>query len=62
MKDTFVLEYRDTEENRLKSSLLSPIEVMFDDRANVLPPTWYTYWCTDLPFGSKIRITLELVE
>jgi len=62
MKESFELTLFDTELNVSKSTLLGPLEIMFDDPNNELPLSWYEFWNGNMPFGTKVRITLEVVE
>jgi hypothetical protein len=51
----------DDAETHKKLALLSPLETMFDHSKN--PLTLDYYWFSDhLPVGSKVRITMEVVE
>ena len=61
MKSEFTLTLNDNEKNRQKSAFLSRLEIMFDDVENPLPDSWYSL--NELvPWGSKVRIILEVVE
>ena len=61
MKTTFDQTLFDDAETHKKLTLLSPLEAMFDDVRNVFPPEYY--WFSDeLPVGSKVRVTFEVIE
>jgi len=51
----------DDEVTRKKLTILNTLETMFDDERNVLPPEYF-YFSDELPLGSKVRITFEVVE
>ena len=61
MKITFDMTLFDDEKNRKKLTILNKLETMFDDERNILPPE-YLYFSDDLPMGSKVRITFEVIE
>jgi len=42
-------------------TILNTLETMFDDERNILPPEYF-YFSDELPLGSKVRITFEVVE
>ena len=61
MKTTFEMTLFDDEETHKKLALLSPLETMFDHSKN--PLTLDYYWFSDhLPVGSRVRVTMEVVE
>jgi hypothetical protein len=51
----------DDERTRKKLTILNTLETMFDDERNILPPEYF-YFSDELPLGSKVRITFEVVE
>ena len=51
----------DDEQTRKKLTILNTLETMFDDERNVLPPEYF-YFSDELPLGTKVRITFEVVE
>lgn len=61
----FEMTLVDNPKNREKSSALCSLDIMFDDEANPLPEEWYSFWNAeagdDMPWGTKIRITLEVI-
>lgn len=57
---SFDLTLFDDEPTRKKLSLLSKLEVMFDDSRNELPQSYYNF-IGDIPFGAKVRVTFELL-
>lgn len=61
MKTTFDLTLFDDAETHKKLTLLSRLEAMFDDERNVLPPEYF-YFSDELPMGSRVRITFEVIE
>ena len=61
MKTTFDLTLFDDEDTRKKGRLLNRLELMFDDVRNPLPDEYYKL-VTEIPFGSKVRVTFEVVE
>lgn len=61
MKTTFELTLFDDEDTRKKGRLLNRLELMFDDVRNPLPDEYYKL-VTEIPFGSKVRVTFEVVE
>jgi hypothetical protein len=61
MKTTFDLTLFDDEDTRKKGRLLNRLELMFDDVRNPLPDEYYKF-VTEIPFGSKVRVTFEVVE
>lgn len=61
MKATFDMTLFDDEKTRKKLTVLSKLETMFDDERNILPPEYF-YFSDDLPVGSKVRITFEVME
>jgi hypothetical protein len=50
----------DDEKTRQKLTVLNRLETMFDDERNVLPPEYF-YFSDELPVGSKVRITFEVL-
>jgi len=61
MKTTFDLTLFDDEATRKKGRLLNRLELMFDDVRNPLPDEYYVL-TSEIPFGSKIRVTFEVIE
>jgi hypothetical protein len=61
MKTTFELTLFDDEDTRKKGRMLNRLELMFDDVRNPLPDEYYKF-VTEIPFGSKVRVTFEVVE
>jgi len=61
MKTTFDLTLFDDEATRKKGRLLNRLELMFDDVRNTLPDEYYKF-SDEIPFGSKIRVTFEVIE
>jgi hypothetical protein len=61
MKTTFELTLFDDEETRKKGRMLNRLELMFDDVRNPLPDEYYKI-SDEIPFGSKIRVTFEVIE
>lgn len=51
----------DDEVARKKLTILNTLETMFDDERNTLPPEYF-YFSDELPLGSKVRITFEVIE
>ena len=61
MKAIFDMTLFDDDMTRKKLTLLNTLEVMFDDERNVLPPEYF-YFSDELPLGSRVRITFEVIE
>ena len=61
MKATFDMTLFDDETTRKKLTVLNTLETMFDDERNILPPEYF-YFSDDLPVGSKVRMTFEVIE
>ena len=61
MKITFDMTLFDDEKNRKKLTCLNKLETLFDDERNILPEE-YLYFSDDLPMGSKVRITFEVID
>jgi hypothetical protein len=60
MKAEFPLTLFDDDRTKRKLGSMSKLEVMFDDARNTLPPEFF--WFSDeVPMGSTIMVTLELV-
>ncbi len=57
----FELTLFDDTETRQKLGVLSRFEAMFDDSRNELPPEYYKL-TDELPFGSTIRVTMEVIK
>lgn len=66
MKTEFEMTLFDNPKNREKCGVLSSLEIMFDDIDNPLPESWYTFWNSEaglnMPWGTKIKITLEVIK
>jgi hypothetical protein len=61
MKTTFDLTLFDDAETHKKLTMLNQLEAMFDHSKNTLPPEYF--WFSDeLPVGSKVRFTFEVIE
>ena len=60
MKTEFVLTYFDDESFSSKLDVLSKIESALDDARNELPDSFY-YFSDDLPLGTKVKVTMEVV-
>jgi hypothetical protein len=59
-KAEFELTFFDDVHFKRKLGALSKIEAAFDDNRNKLPPEYY--WFSDeVPLGSKVNITFELI-
>ena len=61
MKTTFDMTLFDDEKTLKKLTVLNTLETMFDDERNVLPPEYF-YFSDNLPLGSRVRITFEVIE
>jgi hypothetical protein len=61
MKTTFDMTLFDDEKTVKKLTVLNTLEAMFDDERNILPPEYF-YFSDDLPLGSRVRITFEVIE
>lgn len=61
MKAIIDMTLFDDEKTRKKLTILNTLETMFDDERNILPPEYF-YFSDELPLGSKVRITFEVVE
>lgn len=61
MKTTFDMTLFDDAETRKKLTMLSRLEAMFDDERNILPSEYF-YFSDDLPLGSRVRITFEVIK
>lgn len=61
MKTEFEMTLWDDEETAKKSSVLSPLEILFDHSKNRLPAEYF--WFSDaLPLGTRVKITFEMIE
>jgi hypothetical protein len=58
MKTTFALNLNDTPKNRGKESLLSKLEIAFDDEVNDLPDSYYNF-IEKMQYGKTYIITFE---
>lgn len=61
MKTTFDMTLFNDENTLKKLTVLNTLEIMFDDERNVLPPEYF-YFSDNLPLGSRVRITFEVIE
>ena len=61
MKTTFDMTLFNDEKTLKKLTILNTLETMFDDERNVLPPEYF-YFSDNLPMGSRVRITFEVIE
>ena len=61
MKAEFEITLFNDEETRKKLNILNRLETMFDDERNTLPPEYF-YFSDELPLGSKVRITFEVIK
>ena len=61
MKTTFDMTLFNDEKTLEKLTILNTLETMFDDERNVLPPEYF-YFSDNLPLGSRVRITFEVIE
>lgn len=61
MKTTFDMTLFDDEKTRKQLTILNCLETMFDDERNILPEE-YLYFSDDLPMGSTVRVTFEVIE
>ena len=61
MKTEFELTLFDNKKNRKKLGCMNTLEVLFDDEDNKLPEDYY-WFAEDIPLGTKIKVTLEVVE
>lgn len=66
MKTEFEMTLFDNPKNREKAHCLASLDIMFDDADNPLPESWYELWNSeagvDMPWGTKVKITLEVIE
>jgi hypothetical protein len=60
MKAEFILTYFNDEAFSNKLGLLSKIEAAFDDDRNNLPDSYY-YFSDDLPLGTRVKVTMEVI-
>ena len=61
MKAEFEMTLFDDEKTRKKLTFLNTLETMFDDERNILPPEYF-YFSDELPPGTKVRVTFEVIE
>ena len=61
MKSEFMLVLFDDDSVREKLKVLNCLETMFDDQRNSLPESLW-FFTDNLPMGSKVKLTFELVE
>lgn len=61
MKAEFEMTLFDDEETAKKLPMLNRLETLFDHSKNNLPEDYY--WFSDnLPVGSRVKITFEVIE
>ena len=61
MKTKFEMTLFDDEETAKKLTMLNRLEVLFDHSKNTLPEDYF--WFSDnLPLGSRVKITFEVME
>ena len=61
MKTEFEMTLWDDEETAKKLTMLNRLETLFDHSKNPLPEDYF--WFSDnLPVGSRVKITFEMVE
>lgn len=58
MKTSFTLKLDDIPLNRNKETMLSRLEIAFDDVNNVLPEDYY-FFVDHMEYGKTYRITFE---
>lgn len=56
MKTEFEMTLFDNPKNREKATVLSPLEIIFDDSDNPEIPN------IDVPWGAKIKVSIEVIE
>jgi hypothetical protein len=61
MKAIVEMTLFDDDKTRKKLTILNTLETMFDDERNTLPPEYF-YFSDELPIGTKVRITFEVIE
>jgi len=61
MKATFEMTLWDDEETAKDLTVLNRLEALFDHSKNSLPEEYY-WFSDDLPVGSRVRITFEVLE
>lgn len=61
MKTTFEMTLWDDEQTRKNLTVLNRLEALFDHSGNTLPDEYY-YFSDELPVGSRVRITFEVIE
>lgn len=65
MKVEFEMQLYDNAKNRAKTQWASAIDIMFDDMDNNLPDSWLILngeAGIDIPWGSKFKFTIEVME
>jgi hypothetical protein len=60
-KVSFELTLFDDEKTKNKEEYMNRLEIMLDGERNPLPEEYY-YFSDEIPFGRKVRVTLEEVE
>jgi hypothetical protein len=61
MKTSFDLTLFDDWETERKLEFLNRLETLFDHTKNTLPNEYYQF-SDNLPIGSKVRVTFEVIE
>lgn len=61
MKTSFDLTLFDDWETERKLEFLNKLETLFDHTKNTLPSEYY-HFSDNLPIGSKVRVTFEVIE
>ena len=61
MKATFAMTLWDDEETAKNLTILNRLEALFDHSKNSLPEEYF-FFSDELPVGSKVRITFEVIE
>jgi hypothetical protein len=68
MKTEFELTLNETADNIRKTNCMMALDIMFDDKHPncKLPDEWYSFWNNEagsvMPWGTKVKITLEVVS
>jgi hypothetical protein len=61
MKTEFELTLYADRENSRDSSMLSKLELAFDDIRNPIPDSYYKF-VENLPYGGRFRVVFEVLE
>lgn len=65
MKTEFVMQLYENEKNKHKATCMGVIDIMFDDMDNEVPDVWNTLNGDpgiDIPWGSRFKFTIEVLE